>query len=64
VESYSETAIGSRLGIGLDLILAKRFTLGAGLGYHFVSDFEKRIGSEENHSSPEFSLSFGIVFGG
>ncbi|KPL03980.1 MAG: hypothetical protein AMJ90_02385 [candidate division Zixibacteria bacterium SM23_73_2] len=62
-ESYSETALGSRLAVGIDLSLSKLFTLGAGAGYYLVTDFKKRIGSEKNYSSPEFSLSFGIVFG-
>ena len=62
-EVYSETALGSRLGAGIDLLLSKWFTLGIGGGYYFISDFEKPIGSEKNYSGPEFSLSFGIVFG-
>jgi len=63
VESRSETALGSRLAVGVDLSLIKWFRLGFAGGYHFVTDFENRIGSEKNYSSPEFSLSFGIVFG-
>jgi outer membrane protein W len=63
-ESYSEMALGSLLGAGLDLSLGKRFTLGAAVGYRFVTDFERRIGSEKNHSSPEFSLSLGFAIGG
>jgi len=63
VESISETALGSRLAIGLDISLSRLFRVGFGAGYRLVTDFENRIGSEKNHSSPEFSLSFGIVFG-
>ena len=63
VESVSETALGSRLAIGLDISLSRLFRVGFGAGYRLVTDFENRIGSEKNHSSPEFSLSFGIVFG-
>jgi hypothetical protein len=62
-EVYSETVLGSRLGVGLDLSLSKLFTLGVGAGYYLVTDFEKRIGSEKNYSSPDFFLSFGVVFG-
>jgi hypothetical protein len=62
-ESYTETALGSRLGAGADLALSKVFTLGVGLGYHLVDDFNKRIGAKKNFSSPDFSLSLGIVFG-
>ena len=60
-EVYSETAIGSHLGAGVDLLLSKWFTLGVGGGYYFVSDFERPNGSEKNYSGPEYSLSFGSV---
>jgi len=62
-ESYTETALGSRFGAGADLSLSRLFTLGVGLGYHLVNDFNKRIGAKKNYSSPDFSLSLGIVFG-
>jgi len=62
-ESISETALGARLAVGMDLSLSKLFKLGFGAGYRFVTDFENRIGSETNYSSPEFSLLLGIVFG-
>jgi hypothetical protein len=63
-ESYAETAFGSRLGVGLELWLGRKFTLGLAAGYRLVSDFGRRIGSDVNHSSPEFGLSLGIVLGG
>ena len=63
VGARSETALGSRLAIGVDLSLFRWFNLGFAGGYHFVTDFENPIGSEKNYSTPEFSLSFGIVFG-
>lgn len=62
-ESYSEVALGSRVGVGIDLALSRRFALGFTVGYHFVGDFDRRIGSAKNHSSPEFSLSFGVFVG-
>jgi outer membrane protein W len=62
-ETRSETALGSRIAMGTDLSLSRLFRLGIAAGYCFVTDFENRIGSEKNHSSPEFSMSFGIVLG-
>jgi hypothetical protein len=62
--SYTETALGSRLGVGADVLLGKRFTLGFGIGYCLVSDFENRIGSETNYSGPDLALFFGILLGG
>ena len=63
-ESMMETALGSRIGAGLDVLLGRRFNLGIGAGYHFVADFAERIGSEENYSGPELSMSFGLTLGG
>jgi hypothetical protein len=61
--SYTETTLGARLGGGVDLALSRYFSLGIGAGYHFVDDFNRRIGTETNYSGPDFSLSFGVVFG-
>jgi hypothetical protein len=49
---------------GADVLLGKRFTLGFGIGYCLVSDFENRIGSETNYSGPDLALFFGILLGG
>lgn len=62
-ESYAETALGSRAAAGMDLYLSRRFTLGLNVGYRLVSDFGRRIGSETNYSSPEVSLSLGLLIG-
>jgi hypothetical protein len=56
-ENYSETALGSRLGVGMDLLLNKWFTLGVNTGYYLVTDFERPVGSKKNYSSPEVSMS-------
>jgi len=63
-ESLTETAIGARFAIGVDFLLGRFVALGVGGGYHLVSDFDNRIGSEKNYSSPEFALSLGFIFGG
>jgi hypothetical protein len=62
-ESYAETALGSRAGVGIDLSLSKRFTFGLAVGYRLVSDFGRPIGSEKNPSSPELSLTVGVLIG-
>ncbi len=62
-ESYTEAAIGARAALGMDLSLSRRFALGLAAGYHMVSDFERRIGTEGNPSSPEFSLSASFFIG-
>lgn len=60
VESYTETALGSRIAAGLDISLSRLFTLGFSAGYRAVTDFERRIGTEKNHSTPDFTLNFGV----
>lgn len=62
-ESISETALGSRFAADFDLLLSRRFKLGVGVGYRFVSDFSRRIGTEKNYSSPEFSVRLGFILG-
>jgi Outer membrane protein beta-barrel domain len=64
IESRSQTALGARAVIGMDLTLGKRFTLGAAAGYRPVTAFSTPIGARTNYSSPEFSLSFGVRLGG
>jgi hypothetical protein len=62
--TYSETAFGARFAVGADVLLGRRFALGLGAGYRLVADFDRRVGSRVNYSSPEASLSFGVLFGG
>jgi hypothetical protein len=62
-ESVSEAVLGSRLAVDFDLLVSRRFKLGIGVGYRFVSDFSRRIGTERNYSSPEFSICLGLILG-
>jgi hypothetical protein len=62
--TYSETAFGARIAIGADVLLGRRFALGLGAGYRFVADFDRRVGSRVDYSSPEASMSIGVLFGG
>ena len=62
--AYTESAFGTRLGIGADLLLGRRFALGLGAGYRLVGSFDRRVGAEDNYSSPEVSISAGVMFGG
>jgi opacity protein-like surface antigen len=62
-ETISETAFGFRTMGGADWFLGAHLTLGAGVGYHFVTDFDEPIGTEDNYSGPEFSVGIGFVFG-
>jgi hypothetical protein len=62
-ESHSETALGTRLGGGIDFLLSQLFKLGANVGYNLMTDFSTSVGARKNYSCAEFSLSFGIILG-
>jgi len=63
VETYSETVPAARLGVGVDLVLGRIFMAGLSAGYYLAADFDRPIGAQKNHSSPEFALSIGILLG-
>jgi hypothetical protein len=63
-ESHSETALGTRLGGGIDFLLGQSFKLGATVGYDLMTDFSTPIGARKNYNGPDFSLGVGFLFGG
>jgi hypothetical protein len=63
-ESHSETALGTRLGGGIDFLLGQSFKLGASVGYDLMTNFSTPIGARKNYNGPDFSLAVGFVFGG
>ncbi len=62
-EYRSETAVGAYAGAGIDWFVSHLFKIGLNGGYHFVTDFDRPIGAEENYSGAEFSLTVGFIFG-
>lgn len=63
-ETYSETALASHFGLGTNLMLSRLFVVSLSAGYYLAADFDRPIGGQKNYSSPEFSLSIGILLGG
>ena len=63
-ESRTETAVGGRLGMGMDFVLGRRFVMETAFGYNFLSDFSEPIGGSKNYSGPEFRFGLSFVFGG
>jgi hypothetical protein len=65
VSSSSSTmgAFGGELGLGVDIIVAHRFMLGAKASYFAVTDFPEPLAGKDNYSGLEFSVSFGFLFG-
>ena len=61
-ETIIETVIGTRLGAGVDFLIGNLFKLGLSAGYHFMGNFSRPIGSEQNYSGPAYSLIFGFIF--
>jgi hypothetical protein len=63
-ESITETTFGSRVAVGLNARTGRHFSIGLGVGYHFVGDFERVIGGKRNYSGPEAGLRIAFMFGG
>lgn len=64
IEDDVYATLGAYLGGGVDLMVAKNFTLGMNAGYNFYGDFDEYVGDRENYSGAEIGISFGILFGG
>ncbi|MEK6570263.1 MAG: hypothetical protein AABZ61_02770, partial [Bacteroidota bacterium] len=47
-ESRSETALGARLGGGIDFLLGQYFKLGTTVGYNLMTDFSSPVGARKN----------------
>jgi hypothetical protein len=62
-ETVSEAAFGARARAGADLFAGTHVLLGFSVGYNFVSDFDRDIGSDRNYSGLELALGLGFVFG-
>jgi hypothetical protein len=61
-QAHVETAIGGRLGVGIDFFLGNHFKLGANLGYHLMTDFETAVGGRKNYNGADFSMGTGYIF--
>jgi hypothetical protein len=60
--AHSESAIGGRLGVGLDALLGSWFKLGAQVGYNAMGDFKSPVGARSNYNGYDMSFGFGFVF--
>jgi hypothetical protein len=56
-------AFGGELGLGVDVLLAHRFMLGAKGAYFAVTDFPEPLAGKDNYSGFELSVSFGFLWG-
>lgn len=58
----TQTAFGSYLGFGSDLIFGSLVKLTSDIGYNFMSDFQEPIGGRKNYNGVVFSIGFGFMF--
>jgi len=59
----TSTSAGLRALVGLDLRFARHFKVGIAGGYHLIGEFDE-LGTTTDYSQPEFSIGFGVGFGG
>jgi hypothetical protein len=57
----SETVLGGRITLGVDLFVAQWFKLGPSLSYHLLDDFTRVTAEKKNYSGAEFSINFGFI---
>jgi opacity protein-like surface antigen len=60
--THSETALGGRLGAGIDFLLSNHIKLGANVRYNLMSDFSNPIGARSNYNGADFSIGIGYIF--
>jgi hypothetical protein len=57
------TTFGAQLGGGVDMHLARSFSIGLEAGYHGMLGFSQRIGLRDSFNGPHVTVSFGWLFG-
>ncbi len=62
-QSFNETAAGTHLGAGIDWFFGRRLFTGFNGGYYLMTDFKRSIAGRKNYSGPDFSFTFGFLFG-
>ncbi len=61
--AHTESALGGRVGAGLDVFLGSTVKLGAAVGYNVMMDFRTTVGARNNYDGFDASLGIGFVFG-
>jgi len=60
--THTETALGGRIGAGVDFFVSNHFKLDANLGYNLMSDFDIPVGARRNYNGGDFSFGLGYIF--
>jgi hypothetical protein len=61
--SYNLTTVGGDAIGGVDVHLARLFSIGVSGGYNWMADFSRPLGFRDNYSGPQFAVSFGLLWG-
>ena len=59
----SQATLAGRFGAGLDIHVARSFSLGVNVGYNVMRDFSEPLGLRENFNGPHLAVSAGWLFG-
>jgi len=57
------TTLGGQLGAGVDLHVARSFSIGLEAGYHAMMNFAQPVGLRDDFNGPHVTISFGWLFG-
>jgi hypothetical protein len=60
--AHSESVLGGRVGVGLDVLLGSWFKLNATVAYNLMTDFKTPVGARTNFNGYDMSFGFGFVF--
>ncbi len=60
-ETVTETVVGGRFVLGVDIFLGSWFRIGPLIGYRFVGEFQEVVGEKTDFSGAEFALVLGVV---
>lgn len=59
---HTETAIGGRIGAGVNFLLSDHFMLGANAGYHLMNNFKNPVAGKNNFNGGNFSFHVDYIF--
>jgi hypothetical protein len=57
------TTLGVQIGGGVDLHVARSFSIGLEVGYHAMPSFSQPVGLRDDFNGPHVAVSFGWLFG-
>ena len=61
--TLEQVAAEPQVGAGIDLHIARSFSISLGVNHNWMKEFDAPIGPHRDFNSPQFTLSFGWLFG-